>query len=471
MPPFRDPPANDGQESLADRIAREKEKIEALHEELESQRQAWRDAAQPPTETSNPPTSPKPLVVTPPPSSRKSERPRHQTVLPNQSPPDVSPEWALTDTEPDEGKQRLSIIVAGVLGGVAAIWGVTWLFYTPPHSVDEMAPSTVTLSEPESSERPLSSEMAVTEPVSAPEIAVNEPVSRVTETVSAPELPPPTSEELADRYRSRLIEAAVETPPVEVPLQIVVSPLPPEGTVFRDRLTIGQFGPEMVVLPATTAFTLGSPSEEADRRPNEAQITVTLDAFAIGRYEVTFDEYETFARDTQRAIPNDQNWGRGTRPVIGVDWQDTAAYTAWLSEQTGHIYRLPTEAEWEYAARAHTTTRYSWGDELPANVANCVRNCSDRFVHTAPVGQFAPNGFGLFDMHGNVWEWTCSLYQNPYGAAATTCSLPTDEDLVVMRGGSWSVSGEWLRSAARHLDHPTHRSNQVGFRVVRGATP
>ena len=134
---------------------------------------------------------------------------------------------------------------------------------------------------------------------------------------------------------------------------------------------------------------------------------VRVEAFELSRYEVTFEEYDRFTEATGRAPAADEGWGRGRRPVINVSWADAVAYTIWLSAETGRRYRLPSEAEWEYAARAGTVTAYSWGHGIGRNRANC-RGCGSRWddEQTAPVGTFEPNGWGLHDVHGNVWEWT-----------------------------------------------------------------
>jgi formylglycine-generating enzyme required for sulfatase activity len=143
--------------------------------------------------------------------------------------------------------------------------------------------------------------------------------------------------------------------------------------------------------------------------------------FAMGRYEVTFAEYDKFAQATGREKPSDQGWGRGNRPVINVSWYEATAYAKWLSQQTGQQYRLPTEAEWEYAARAGKTTKYWWGNQIGSNKANCSNSsCGDRFKYTAPVGSFAPNPFKLYDTAGNVWEWVRDWYDKKYYSHSPT---------------------------------------------------
>ena len=174
------------------------------------------------------------------------------------------------------------------------------------------------------------------------------------------------------------------------------------------------FAPEMVVLPAGS-FLMGSPDGEAGRRKNEGpQRQLTVAGFAIGRYPVTFAEYDHFCEATVRKKPDDQNWGRGKMPAINVSWNEAVAYTAWLAEQTGKRYRLPSEAEWEYACRAGTTTAYWWGDDFDAAKANTSEGGLGR---TTEVGSYPANPWGLFDTLGNVWEWVEDHLHGTYEGA------------------------------------------------------
>jgi formylglycine-generating enzyme required for sulfatase activity len=236
------------------------------------------------------------------------------------------------------------------------------------------------------------------------------------------------------------------------------------GKVVRDRLKDGGYGPEMVVIPAGT-FRMGDTQGSEREKPVHE---VSIKRFAMGRYEVTFAEYDKFANATGRKKPNDRGWGRGNRPVINVSWHDAVAYTEWLSEQTGEEYRLPSEAEWEYAARAGTKTKYCWGNEIGKNRANC-NDCGSQWdkKKTAPVGSFKANPFGLHDTVGNVWEWVADLWHDNYKGAPTDGSVWEGGNDIrrVLRGGSW---GNVSYDAARRGNHnPSGRNYNIGFRVVR----
>jgi len=175
---------------------------------------------------------------------------------------------------------------------------------------------------------------------------------------------------------------------------------------------------------------------------------------------------DKFADATGRRKPRDRSWGRGNRPVIYVYWNDATAYAKWLSNQTGKKYRLPTEAEWEYAARAGTETKYWWGNEIGKNRANCDSDCGDSFEYTAPVGSFSANKLGLYDTSGNVWEWTCSEYENKYNGKEKGCIGKNSNKNRVLRGGSWSYFPRYVRSADRDGYTPDNRLDDYGFRVV-----
>ena len=236
----------------------------------------------------------------------------------------------------------------------------------------------------------------------------------------------------------------------------------PPGKVFRDCPEC----PEMAVVPAGS-FRMGSPGDEEGRYDDEGPVHgVTIPApFAVGRYEVTFAEWDACvaAGGCGRYRPGDRGWGRGSRPVINVNWNDAKAYVKWLSAKTGKEYRLLSESEWEYAARAGSSTRYSWGDDVGSNRANCA-NCGDSYERTAPVGSFAANGFGLHDMHGNVWEWVEDCWNGSYRGAPKGGSawLSGDCSGRVLRGGSWSNKPRYLRAADRLRNGTGYRNAYSG---------
>ena len=248
----------------------------------------------------------------------------------------------------------------------------------------------------------------------------------------------------------------------------------PEG--FRAKYSqarIAQLRPEMVVIPAGR-FRMGCVSGR-NCYWNEFPVhEVQIKAFELSKYEVTFEEYDRFTDATGRRPANDEGWGRGRRPVINVSWGDAVAYTQWLLAQTGERYRLPSEAEWEYAERAGTETEYSWGNEIGRNRANC-EGCGSRWdgEQTAPVGSFRPNAWGLHDMSGNVWEWVQDCWNDKYRGAPTDGSAWQSGDCSerVSRGGVWN-DGPWhMRAARRGWGLTGDRSGVKGFRVARTIIP
>ncbi|TVR82715.1 MAG: hypothetical protein EA405_05845 [Rhodospirillales bacterium] len=259
------------------------------------------------------------------------------------------------------------------------------------------------------------------------------------------------------------IEAALARTPVG---------LPPPGTVFRD--VDEPWCPEMVVIPPGT-FLMGSPENEQDRTSDEGpQHRVTIaKPFAIGRFAVTFAEYDHFCDATGHDKPKDEGWGRGRRPVINVSWEDAQAYVVWLSRKTGKPYRLPSEAEWEYACRAGTTTRFTFGDEITEKQANFGANVR----RTTNVGVYPPNPWGLHDMHGNVWEWCEDCWHPNYRGAPDDGRAWGGEDggnceRRVLRGGSWLFTrARLVLSAYRFACDPGLRCADSGFRCARVQEP
>ncbi|MBE9562122.1 MAG: formylglycine-generating enzyme family protein [Proteobacteria bacterium] len=237
---------------------------------------------------------------------------------------------------------------------------------------------------------------------------------------------------------------------------------------YRDQLNEIPVGPLMIKLPGGV-FKMGSKSPYSDERP---QHEVELEKFSISKYEVTFEEYDWFAGATGRQLPDNNNWGRGKRPVINISWYNAVAYTEWLTEQTGYIYRLPSEREWEYAASANSETTYWWGYKLEKNYANCAI-CGSEWDgrQTAPVGSFKGNDFGLHDVIGNVMEWTISCFRPNYQDAPNTGNIwewKKHKCLKrVVRSSSYKSYERELRTSKRNKFSPNEVSSKIGFRVVR----
>ena len=267
------------------------------------------------------------------------------------------------------------------------------------------------------------------------------------------------------------------------------------GAAFRECRNC----PEMIVVPAGS-FMMGSPADEPDRRENERYHSVTIArAFALGRTEVTWDQWEACVRDSwcdgiaaENALRRTENgelnpdfvdWGRGTRPVVGVSWFDAQTFVGWLNWKAGEddAYRLPSEAEWEYAARAGTTTPYPWGTELDHDYGNFgiagpglggrIEGRDRWGDQSAPVASFPPNAFGLYDMHGNLFEWVEDCYEVDRANAPSDGSANKQGDCAnrVFRDGTFLSNPYMQRSARRGAPYPaTQRGrNYLGFRVAK----
>lgn len=237
--------------------------------------------------------------------------------------------------------------------------------------------------------------------------------------------------------------------------------------IHQDRLLDGTTGPAMVVLNGGS-FRMGSDSlSSEDYTPARL---VKVGPFMIGAYEITFREYDYFARATGRSLPSDQGWGRDMRPVVGVIWEDARDYAAWLAQQTGRGYRLPSEAEWEFAARAGTTTPFWWGKTAGSNRAVCF-DCGSQWDNrsTAPVMSFPANPFGLYETAGNAMEWVADCYRAHYENAPSDgrALLTGDCSNRVARGGAFNKPAETMRVFVRARFAPNTKLNMLGFRVAR----
>ena len=242
-------------------------------------------------------------------------------------------------------------------------------------------------------------------------------------------------------------------------------PAPEAGTSFRDCADC----PEMVVIPAGRFWMGCEPDRAFSEMEQPAHEVRIARRFALAKYETTFAQWDACAAGggCDGYLPDDHGEGWGDRPVIDVNWRDARNYASWLSEKTGKDYRLPSEAEWEYAARAGSTTRYSWGDDIGPNWANFELTSREE-PWTLPVGMFRPNAFGLHDMHGNVWERVEDCWNYTYDGAPSDGSawISRNCGLHVARGGAWNNSAYFLRSAYRDRVHAELRGTDIGFRVA-----
>ena len=258
----------------------------------------------------------------------------------------------------------------------------------------------------------------------------------------------------------------------------------------------------MVSIPAGT-FKMGAAAFDSEKQADEKPLhEVAIKGFALGKYEVTREQFAAFIAATHYNVSTgcfvfdgrqwqeqaDANWEtpgyaqQNTHPAVCISNEDALAYADWLSQKTGQRYRLPTEAEWEYAARAGSQQLRYWGDDAAAacdyaNIGDLTtavhlgldkplyHACIDTYAYPAPVGQFHANAFGLFDMLGNVWEWTCSAYSKKgYNGNEKSCA--TKANTRVFRGGSWITSPPYVRSANRSWDEPALRNIDLGFRLA-----
>jgi formylglycine-generating enzyme required for sulfatase activity len=243
---------------------------------------------------------------------------------------------------------------------------------------------------------------------------------------------------------------------------MLLAPLSLAAAAARNAQTHeGALASSMLTVPAGS-FQMGdsSPGGFSDQKPAH---TVAVRAFRLSRFEVSFDQYDAFAKATGRRLPSDKTWGRGTRPVMNVTWDDAQAFIRWINSSTAQHYRLPTEAEWEYAARAGTSTVYPWGDEWDSDKAR-----GDGAKGTVAVDSYAANAWGFHNMIGNVWEWVQDCYHDNYEGAPADGSAWASSGCAghVYRGGSW-IGGAGVRSSSREWAPPTVRASDIGFRLAQ----
>jgi formylglycine-generating enzyme required for sulfatase activity/CRP-like cAMP-binding protein/chromosome segregation ATPase len=374
------------------------------------------------------------------------------------------------------GGQRRWLGAAIGLGVVGAVAVTVWLLIgagNPLPGINE-TPATAVVAEPVGKAEKPAVKAAPGSPAAPPVKAAKPPARAPEKVVVAPATPAVKVATPPARAPEKVVVApAAPVKPVEKPVPKKVAPapepVPPAAPrSFQDSLQGGGKGPVMVELPAGD-FLMGSPGNSLnyDESPRHK---VTLDGFSISKHEVTFTEYDKFARATGRRLPNDESWGRADHPVINVSWNDARAYAEWLSKKTGKRYRLPTESEWEYAARAGSTGKAWWDSNAKVKPANCF-NCGSEWdgKRTAPAGSFSGNAFGLQDMAGNAQEWTEDCYHTGYTGAPDngTAWLTPECTQRVVRGGSYSNPLDTLRNAKRSQYNQDARLDNLGFRIIR----
>lgn len=254
------------------------------------------------------------------------------------------------------------------------------------------------------------------------------------------------------------------------------------GNGKKEWFQDSELGPEMVVIPPGKFI-----------RTNQDPLTdeclyheVTIDyPYAVGRYAITFAQWDAFVSLTGSYLPKDKGWGRGKRPVINVSWYDVQVYIQWLNQITGKTYRLLSEAEWEYACRAGTTSSFWYGDKISTSEANYNGYAYSKYNYgigrggkyrekTVPVDSFTPNTFGLYQMHGNIWEWCADPWHENFDGAPSDGSVWTESGYYtfrVLRGGSWYGKAEDLCSIVRTRNSNDDRGDNIGFRLARTLTP
>lgn len=243
--------------------------------------------------------------------------------------------------------------------------------------------------------------------------------------------------------------------------------LPLTERIIKSRSKAGATAPEMVILP-TGCFQMGDSNNTGAKDEQPPHLVTIAQPFAMARQVVTYNEYIDYARATGLPCPPDEGWGQSCMPAIHISWEDATAYAKWLSKKIGEHYRLPSEAEWEYAARAGTLTDYWWGNDYEHDKANCDDGHGKwSGKQTSPVRSFDPNPWGLYDMTGNVLEWVQDRWHDDYNGAPDDGSAWEigDSPYRVLRGGSWYNTSYYCRNSCRHK-HQGHKYCNVGFRLV-----
>lgn len=357
---------------------------------------------------------------------------------------------------------------------------------------------------------PIETQAAVAPTAPVPKVEVQTPPEAVETAAAEPEpVPQATAPAVEPEPEPEAVVQATPPPAETEPTPqveeqaVAVAPVPdlaplkgaPEGEVIRDCATC----PELVtVAPGKFMMAPGNDALAQQAHAGASHEVTIAEPFAIGRYEITFDEWDSCVSDGGCTTkPSDDGWGRGRRPVIHVSFNDiTEQYLPWLSKITGHAYRLPTEAEWELASRgganagqrkalevggkAQSACNFGNSSDVAAKTSETIWGgvgCNDGFVNTAPAGSFKPNSLGIYDMHGNVWEWISDCWRAPYETEEeldpTTCKFH------VLRGGSWASEfrfqpdGFWAansvayRAAVRGWETSIKARNSIGFRVAR----
>jgi formylglycine-generating enzyme required for sulfatase activity len=402
-----------------------------------------------------------------------------EPAIPNQPSPEPARQPARQRTD-RRSYRTLAVMAAGVIAVAGAAGAGLYWWQTQPARVGAAAGSgQVAEAGPSTPELARSKVAGETTPVPSATPPVTTPAPSVMSPATTPA--PSATSPATTPAPSATSPATTPVPSATSPAKVVgettpvakSATLPPAVTrTSIDEIRDCEQCPVMVTVPAGE-FTMGSPTMEAGRDDDEGpQRRVTIaHTFAVGKYEVTFAQWDAcVAAGGCSRKPEDRGWGRGDRPVINVSWNDTQEYVNWLSKKTGKAYRLPTEAEWEYVARAKSTTAYWWGNEVGRGNANC-NGCGGQWEgkQTAPVGRFAANRFGLYDTAGNVWEWVQDCYHGTYDGAPKDGSAWEDgaDCPRVLRGGSWYVEPRNVRSAYRSELGPVNRYDLYGFRVAR----